>query len=112
MSHYLANFLCYRNTPHTITGVTSASLFLKHSPQTQLSLLSPNLAETVENKQKQQKKHHDSPTSKLHEFICGDKVQLQDFSGKKGRWEKGTIEKRLGPVTCSVRIQGSLSKYM
>ena len=66
MSHRLANFLfAYRNTPHTTTGVTPASLFLKRLPQTQLSLLSPNLAETVENQQRQQKKYHDSPNIQI-----------------------------------------------
>ena len=40
MFHRLANFLfAYRNTPHTITEVTPASLFLKHLPRTQLPLL-------------------------------------------------------------------------
>ena len=66
--------------------------------------------ETVENQQRQQKKYHDSPTSKLREFTSGDKVQVQDFSGKKGKWEKGTIEKRIGPVTYLVRIQGKSKK--
>ena len=28
--------------------------------------------------------YHDSPTSKLCEFTNGNKVQVQDFSGKKG----------------------------
>ena len=111
MSHLLANFLfAYRNTPHTTTGVTPASLFLKRLPRTQLSLLSPNLAETVENQQRQQKKYHDSPTSKLREFTNGDKVQVQVFSGKTGKWENGTIEKRLGPVTYLVRVQGKSKK--
>ena len=31
---------------------------------------------------------------------------MQDFSGKKRNWENGTIEKRMGPVTCLVLIQG------
>ena len=94
MSHHLADFLfAYRNTPHTITEVTPTSLFLKRLPQTQLSLLFPNLAETV-------KINRDSkrniPTSKLCEFTSGNKVQVQDFSGENEKWEKGTIEKRLG----------------
>ena len=57
---------------------------------------SPNLAETVENQQRWQKKYHDSPTSKLCEFTNGYKVQVQDFSGKKGKWEEGTIEENTG----------------
>ena len=44
--------------------------------------------------------YHDS----LCEFTDGDKVQVQVFSGKTGKWENGTIEKRLGPVTYLVRV--------
>ena len=90
MSHCLTNFLsAYRNTPHTITGVTPASLFSKCSPRTPLSLLSPNLAQIVENQQRQQKKYHDSLTNKLCECTSGDKVQVQDFSVKrKENWKR------------------------
>ena len=97
MSHRLVNFLfAYRNTPHITTGVTPTSLFLKCllRIRTQLSLLSPNLAEIVEKQQRQQKKYHDSPRSKLREFTNGDKVQVQVFNGKTGKWENGTIEKK------------------
>ena len=49
VSHKLANFLfAYRNTPHTVTGETPVSLFLKRNPRTRVSLLHPNIAETVE----------------------------------------------------------------
>ena len=50
------------------------------------------------------------PTSKLREFTNGDKVQVQIFSGETGKWENGTIEKRLGPVTYLVRVQGKSKK--
>ena len=58
----------YRNTPHTVTGVTPASLFLKRFPRTKLSLIHPSLAETIEHQQRQQKKSHDSPNAKRREF--------------------------------------------
>ena len=80
MSHRLANFLyAYRNTPHTVTGVTPASLFLKRSPRTKLSLLYPNLAENIEHQQRQQKKFHDSPKPTLREFNIGDRVQIKNL---------------------------------
>ena len=111
MSHRLANFLfAYRNTPHTTTGVTPTSLFLKWLLRTQLSLLSPNLAEIVEKQQRQQKKYHNSPTSKLHKFTNGDKAQVQVFNGKTGKWENGTIEKKMGTVTYLVTVQGKSKK--
>ena len=59
-SHKLANFLfAYRNTPHTVTGETPATMFLKRTPRTRLSLLYPNIAESVEKHQQNQKKYHD-----------------------------------------------------
>ena len=40
------------------------------------------------------------------DHLSPDKVQVQHFSGMKEKWEKGTIEKRLGPVTYLLKIQG------
>ena len=111
MSHRLANFLyAYRNIPHTVTGVTPASLFLKRSPRTKLSLLYPNLAETVEHQQQQQKKYHDSTKSKIREFTKGDKVQVKEFTEKNRKWSNGIIENRLGPLTYLVKVQGKSKK--
>ena len=40
----VANFLIrYRNTPHSVTGVTPAELFLKRKPRTRFTLLLPNI---------------------------------------------------------------------
>ena len=111
MSHRLANFLyAHRNTPHTVTGVTPTSLFLKRSPRTRLSLLYPKLAETVENQQRQQKKFHDSDKPKLREFNKNDQVQVKDFSGKAKKWDDGLIECRLGPLTYQVNVHGKSKK--
>lgn len=52
----LASFLfSYRNTPHTVTDQTPAALFLKRQPRTKFSLLQPNLAQHVEEKQRMEK---------------------------------------------------------
>lgn len=49
----LASFLfSYRNTLHTVTDQTPATLFLKRQPRTKLSLLKPNLTQHVEEKTK------------------------------------------------------------
>ena len=40
------------------------------------------------------------------DHLSADKVQVQEFRGKKEKWEKETIEKRLGPVSYLVKIQG------
>ncbi|KAK3733442.1 hypothetical protein QZH41_018625, partial [Actinostola sp. cb2023] len=48
-----------RNTPHTVTDQTPAGLYLKRKPRTRLSLLQPNLAQHVEEKQQVEKEQHD-----------------------------------------------------
>lgn len=51
LQHRLANFLLmYRSTPHSVTGVSPAELFLKRQLRTRFSLLKPSLARTVERK--------------------------------------------------------------
>ena len=109
MSTRLANFLfAYRNTPHTVTGETSASLFLKRSPRTKLSLIQPNLAETIEGKLKKQKLYHDSPPHvQLREFHTDEKVLVKNSSDRPVKWDKGVIEKRFGPVTYQVKVLGT-----
>ena len=52
MKHRLANFLFrYYTTPQSTTGVTPAELMVKRRLRTRLSLIKPNLAQAVENKQ-------------------------------------------------------------
>ena len=111
MARRLANFLyAYRNTPHTVTGVTPASLFLKRSPRTKLSLIHPNLAETIEHQQRQQKKSYDSPNAKKREFNTGDRVQVKEFNSKNVKWNDGIIENRVGSLTYQVNVQGKTKK--
>ena len=101
----LANFLyAYRNTPHTVTGKIPASLFLKRAPKTKLSLIQPHLAQVIESKQKQQKFHHDTPHIKLQEFCIDEKVLVKNLSDRPGKWDKGVIEKRFGPVNYQVKV--------
>jgi len=52
LKHRLPNFLIkYRSTPHSVTGRTPAELMVKRQLRTRLTLLKPNLAQAVENKQ-------------------------------------------------------------
>ena len=86
----LANFLfTYRNTPHTVTGETPASMFLKRRPRTRLSLLHPNTAESVEKQQQNQQKYHDPVNRKLREFKMHDAVQVKNFQGGTEKWKYG-----------------------
>ena len=111
MQHRLANFLLmYRSTPHTVTGVSTAELFLKRQMRTWFNLLKPSLTETVEEKQQNQKKYHDKGRTKLRELSEGDHVHVRNFREGKERWIRGTVVKQLGPV--SYLINDSVRKRM
>ena len=94
VSHKLANFLfVYCNTPHTITGETPVSLFLKWNPRTRLSLLYPNVAETVERQQSnltnkntmmEQNKNYKNSRNMMQ---CKLKSFMEELgNGKKALW--------------------------
>ena len=51
--------LGYRSRPHTVTGVPPAELLLKRGLKTTLSLVHPDIGETVDNKTQGQKYYHD-----------------------------------------------------
>ena len=56
MEHRLADFLLrYCTTPHSTTGATPAELLMKCCLRTRLSLVKPDLAQEIENKQRKQK---------------------------------------------------------
>jgi len=99
LQHRLANFLLmYRSTPHSVTGVPPAELFLKRQLRTRFSLLKPSLARTVEEKQLKQKTYHDKTTTKLRDLQPGDQVRVKNFREGKEKWLRATVVKRLGPV--------------
>ena len=61
MNKRLAKVLfSYRITPQGTTGLAPAELLLGRCRRTQLDLLRPNMADRVEERQRQQKKQHDS----------------------------------------------------
>ena len=60
LKHQLANCLFqYRNTPHSVTGVTPAELFLKRNPRTKFSVLKPNMEMHIQNQQGKLQQQHD-----------------------------------------------------
>ena len=61
LKHQLANCLFqYRNTPHSVTGVTPAELFLKCNPRTKFSVLKPNMEMHIQNQQGKLQQHDKS----------------------------------------------------
>ena len=100
----LSSFLfSYRNTPHTVTGQSPAELFLKRKPRTRLSLLQPNLAQHVEEKQRVEKEQHDRGRTKTREFMPGDQVLVRNFRGQN-KWNHGTVILRIGPLAYQVKV--------
>lgn len=72
-----------RNTPHTVTECSPAELFLRHQPCTCLTLLKPDLSETVVRHQLQQKKADDRHTKPVKHFSEGERVKVRDFRHPK-----------------------------
>ena len=59
LSHSLADFLLkYRSTPHAMTNRTPSSLFLGHEVHTRFSLIHPDVAKHVLDKQANQTIQH------------------------------------------------------
>lgn len=101
----LARFLfSYRNTPHTVTERTPAELFLRRQPRTRLTLLKPDLSETVVKHQLQQKKAHDRHTKPVRHFGEGERVKVRDFRHPKCQWNSGIILHCKGPLTYTVEV--------
>ena len=114
MKHRLANFLFrYRTTPHSTTGITPAELMVKRSLRTRLSLIKPNLAQAVENKQEKQKMYKDLKCKRDRPFERNDRVRVLNTraNSKTVKWIPGTIIKVCGPRTYVVRT-GHTTRYV
>lgn len=98
--HKLANFLItYRNTPHTTTGRTPAEVFLKRQPRTRLFLLKPNLAQSVEKKQADQRLYHDKGRVQERELQVDQRVRAKSNAGGLIKWLPGKVKKVCGSRT-------------
>ncbi len=104
LKHKLANFLImYRSTPHSVTGKTPSKLFLKRHIRTCFSLLKPDLAKSVHEKQQEQKKHHDKGRRVLRSFVEEEPIRIQNFRGGHEKWLSGTVIELKGPVSYLVQ---------
>ena len=109
LSHKLASFLImYRSTPHTVTGQSPATLFLKRQIRNRFTLLKPNLEERVTKQQEQQVKNHDKRGVRMREFEPGEVVRVKNFRGSgPEKWLSGTIIERSGLLTYTVEVGGN-----
>lgn len=114
MKHRLANFLFrYRTTPHTTTGMTPAELMVKRQLRTRLSLVKPDLAKVIEDKQLAQKFYKDLKCGKERQLERCDRVRVRNTRAhtKRDKWIPGTVVKVCGPRTYIVRT-GHKTRYV
>lgn len=105
VQHRLSNFLLkYRATPHSVTGVSPAELFLKRPVRTRLSLLKPNLNRKVSRQQERQKTYHDKGRTQTRSFERNQKVRVRNFRGGMEKWLIGQVVRQCGPLTYLVRV--------
>ena len=90
--------LSYRTTPHAVTGVTPAQLFLGRELKTRLSLVKPDPHTKVENKQSSMVKDHG-----YREFYPGDSVTVKDI--RKDTWWDRTVVERSGPKSYTINLR-------
>ena len=64
---------------------TPAELFLKRTPRTRFTLLKPNLAQSVENKQNEQNENHDKGRVKERTLKIDQKVGVKSHENNLGK---------------------------
>ena len=99
----IATFLLtYRSTPHASTGRTPARLFLQRELRTRFSLLRPDAASYVLNKQSAQKLSHDK-SAVAREFYTGEAVHVKDLV-KSDTWWPGVVTQRTAPKSYVITL--------
>ena len=106
LKHQLANCLFqYRNTPHSVTGVTPSELFLKHKPRTKfMSVLTCQTWKITSRTSKESSSGNMTRVVKMQELSPRDSVNVRNTRGGVEKWVPGTVIRRLGPLTYLVRV--------
>ena len=97
----------YRNTPNSTTAQSPAQLLFHRTLQTRLSLLTPNVSETVVDKQASQKAQHDKKGRERLQFEVNQHVMVENPKGDP-KWIPGIITERLGAVSYKVKVDGKI----
>lgn len=100
--HRIDNFLLgYRSTLHTATGVSPSELLFKRKLRTRLSLLHPDHANTMRDKQE-----WDMQEERTKSLEPGDKLWVWD--NRDTQMDRATPwTTAIGPVSCLVHMQGT-----
>ena len=113
MKHRLASFLLkYRTTPQTTTGYSPAELLMKRRLRTRISLVQPNLASKVEEKQRRQKHYFDSH-KKERSFRPDDAVRVLSPPNKSSdnKWDVGKIVEVCGTKRYLVEVGDKIRSF-
>ena len=106
IKHRLADFLLrYRTIPPSTTGAMPAELLMRRRLRTGLSLVTPDLAQTVESKQNKQKEYKDLKSHQYRLFVENDIVRVRNTQARSNteRWILGRVVKICGPRTYLVK---------
>ena len=96
----------YRNTPHSTTHASPASLLFRNSPTTRLSLLKPNFAS-----QHRARRDQEECISKKNFLVSESVSVLNTRNGTGPKWIPGVIMQHLGPASYIVQC-GEQSKHV
>ncbi|KAL1282351.1 hypothetical protein QQF64_001154 [Cirrhinus molitorella] len=86
-----------------IARKTPAELFLKRQIRTRFSLLKPDLAKSIQEKQQKQKEQHDQGRRVLRSFVEEEPVRVRNFRGGQEKWLSATVIEKKGPVSYLVQ---------
>lgn len=96
--------LKYRNTPHSTTGETPATLFMGRNLRTWLDIIKPDIQKHVVGKQENQAKAKSNGTAgKVRQLYVGQAVSARNYR-RKEKWIPGTVHARTGPVSYRVEV--------
>ncbi|XP_061909872.1 uncharacterized protein K02A2.6-like [Entelurus aequoreus] len=99
--------LNYRNTPHSTTKASPASLMFKRDLRTTFDLLKPSaVKDTVRGQQEKQIQRRERQ-AKNRVFTAGETVLARNYSGEP-KWVPATILAQTGPVSYSVQTGDSV----
>ena len=104
LNQKLAKFLLsYRSTPHTLTQVSPAELFLGRRVRTRFDIMRPNLGNAIQKKSTPER-------STVRLFQEGDKVWVKDYRKSTENWVDAIVVNQLGPVTYQVKVDDLIWK--
>ena len=97
----LARFLIsYRNTKHTVTGMSPAQLMFGKTLRTRHDLLRPDLKQSVKSNQKKQV---DNGTSRVRPISVGERVMVRDYLGEN-KWVPGIVKRKFDCLNNDVEV--------